>query len=133
MTSGIEFNKSYNSSYIMLPLQKMKDENGKTLMVCSSDKELDAKINARNSMANLDELRQADSDGDGVLTLEELRNCKDKTEFLENLEKAMAKFNSNPNMDYTKNRFEDWVGKSMENFNSNQNIDYSKCLFEEWV
>ena len=45
MTSGIEFNKSYNSSYIILPLPKMKDENGKTLVVCSADKELDAKIN----------------------------------------------------------------------------------------
>ena len=78
MTSGIEFNKSYNSSYIILPLPKMKDENGKTLVVCSADKELDAKINAKNSMKNLDELRQADTDGDGVLSLEELRNCKDR-------------------------------------------------------
>lgn len=45
MTSGIEFNKGYNSSYIILPLPKMKDENGKTLIVSSADKELDAKIN----------------------------------------------------------------------------------------
>ncbi len=109
MTSGIEFNKSYTSSYIMLPLPKMKDENGKVLIVSSADKELDAKINAKNSMANLDELRQADSDGDGVLSLEELRNCKDKTDFLKSLEKAMEKFNSNPNMDYSKSLFEEWV------------------------
>lgn len=105
MTSGIEFNKSYNSSYIILPLPKMKDENGKTLVVCSADKELDAK----NSMKNLDELRQADTDGDGVLSLEELRNCKNKTEFLEKLEIAMEKFNSNPSMDYSKSLFEDWA------------------------
>lgn len=109
MTSGIEFNKSYNSSYIILPLPKMKDENGKTLVVCSADKELDAKINAKNSMKNLDELRQADTDGDGVLSLEELRNCKNKTEFLEKLEIAMKKFNSNPSMDYSKSLFEDWA------------------------
>ena len=100
MTSGIEFNKSYNSSYIILPLPKMKDENGKTLVVCSADKELDAKINAKNSMKPLDELRQADTDGDGVLSLDELRNCKNKTEFLEKLEIAMEKFNSNPSMEF---------------------------------
>ena len=109
MTAGIEFNKSYTSSYIMMPLSKMKDENGKTLVVCSSDKELDAKINARNSMQNLDELRQADSDSDGILTLDEIKNCKNKSEFMKKLEQAMIKFNSNPNRDYTKNLFEEWV------------------------
>lgn len=109
MTAGIEFNKSYTSSYIMMPLPKMKDVNGKTLVVCSSDKELDAKINARNSMQNLDELRQADSDGDGILTLDEIKNCKNKSEFMEKLEQAMIKFNSNPNRDYTKNLFEEWA------------------------
>ena len=109
MTSGIEFNKSYTSSYMILPLPKMKDENGKTLIVCSSDKELDAKINAKNNMRNLDELRQADSDGDGVLTLNELKNYKNKSDFLNLIEKAMVKFNSNPNKDYSKILFEDWV------------------------
>ena len=39
MLSGIEFNKGYTSSYIMLPLNK----NG-MLTVVSTDKELDAKI-----------------------------------------------------------------------------------------
>lgn len=109
MTSGIEFNKGYNSSYIILPLPKMKDKNGKTLIVSSADKELDAKINAKNSMKNLDELRQADADGNGILSLDELRNCKNKTDFMKNLEKAMEKFNSSPNNDYTKNLFEEWV------------------------
>ena len=109
MTSGIEFNRGYDSSYIILPLPKMKDENGKTLMVCSSDKELDEKINARNSMQNLDELRQVDTDGDGILSLNELKNCKNKTDFMEKLEQAMTKFHSNPNQDYTKNLFEEWV------------------------
>ena len=109
MTAGIEFNKSHTSSYIVMPLPKMKDVNGKTLVVCSSDKELDEKINARNSMQNLDELREADSDDNGILTLDEIKNCKNKSEFMEKLEQAMTKFNSNPNRDYTKNLFEDWV------------------------
>lgn len=109
MTAGIEFNRGYNSSYIMLPLSKMKDENGKMWVVSSSDKELDAKINARNSMQNLDELRQADSNGDGILSLNEIKNCKNKSEFMEKLEQAMMKFNSNPNRDYSKNLFEEWV------------------------
>ena len=109
MTAGIEFNKSYTSSYIVMPLPKMKDVNGKTLVVCSSDKELDEKINARNSMQNLDELREADSDNNGILTLDEIKNCKNKSEFMKNLEQAMTKFNSNPNRDYTKNLFKEWV------------------------
>ena len=104
MTSGIEFNKGYTTSYIMMPLKKLDG-----LTVVSSDKELDAKINARQNMPHLDEMQQADSDGDGILTLKELRNCKNKTEFLTNLERAMEKFNSNPNRDYSKNLFEDWV------------------------
>lgn len=109
MTSGIEFNRGYNSSYIILPLSKMKDENGKTLIVCSEDKELDAKINAKNSMQNIDELKQADTDGNGILSLDELKNCKNKTDFMEKLEEAMTKFHTNPKQDYTKNLFEEWV------------------------
>ena len=104
MLSGIEFNKGYTSSYIMLPLNK----NG-MLTVVSTDKELDAKIKARNSIQNLDELREADTDGNGILSLEEIKNCKNKTDFLKKLELAMEKFNANLNRDYSKNLFEDWV------------------------
>lgn len=100
MTSGIEFNKSYTSSYIILPLNKL---NG--LTVISSNKELDAKINAKQNIPNLKELKQADSDGNGILTLEELKSCKNKTEFMTTLERAMEKFNSNPYKDYSKNLF----------------------------
>lgn len=104
MTSGIEFNKGYSTSYIMMPLKKLDG-----LTVISSDKELDAKINAKQNMPNLDEMHQADADGNGILTLDEIKNCKNKTEFLANLERAMEKFNSNPNKDYSINLFEDWV------------------------
>lgn len=104
MTSGIEFNKGYSTSYIMMPLKKLDG-----LTVTSSDKELDAKINAKQNMSNLDEMQQADADGNGILTLDEIKNCKNKTEFLANLERAMEKFNSNPNKYYSKNLFEDWV------------------------
>lgn len=104
MLSGIEFNKGYTSSYIMLPLSK----DG-MLTVKSDNPELDAKINARNSMQNLDELRDADADGNGILSLNEIKNCKNKTDFMTKLESAMEKFNANPNKNYTKNLFEDWV------------------------
>ena len=79
------------------------------ILLKSNFSELDAKINARNSMQNLDELRQADSNGDGILSLNEIKNCKNKSEFMEKLEQAMIKFNSNPNRDYSKNLFEEWV------------------------
>lgn len=109
MTTGIEFNKNYASSYIIMPLPKIKTENGQTMTVRCADKDLESKINAKNSMQNLDELRQADSDGNGILTLKEIKNCKNKSEFMEKLEQAMIKFNSNPSRDYAKNLFEDWV------------------------
>lgn len=104
MTSGIEFNKSYTSSYIMLPFNKL---NG--LTITSADKELDAKINARQNMTHLDELKQADTDGNGILSLNEIKACKNKTEFMTKLECAMEKFNSNPNRNYSRNLFEDWA------------------------
>lgn len=105
MTSGIEFNKSYNSSYIMVPLQKAM--NG--MSATSSDKNAEARINAKGSMSNLDEIRQADLDKNNILSLEELQKCENKSDFLKNLEKAMEKFNSNKNHDYSQNLFEYWV------------------------
>lgn len=104
MISGIEFNKSYNSSYILVPLQK---DNG--MSVISSDKNAEARINARSSMSNLDEIREADLDKNNILSLEELQKCENKSDFLKNLEKAMEKFNSNQNHDYSQNLFEYWV------------------------
>ena len=100
MLSGIEFNKGYTSSYIMLPLSK----DG-MFTVKSDNPELDAK----NSMQNLDELREADADGNGILSLNEIKNSKNKTDFMTKLESAMEKFNANPNKNYTKNLFEYWV------------------------
>lgn len=105
MTSGIEFNKSYTSSYIIMPLNK---NNGK-MTVQSTDKEAESRINLKNSMTNFDELKQVDADRNGIISLDELKNYKNKTEFMENLERAMEKFNANPNNDYTKNLFEEWV------------------------
>lgn len=43
MTSGIEFNKGYTSSYIIMPLSK---DNGR-MSVRSTDKEAEAKINTK--------------------------------------------------------------------------------------
>lgn len=50
-----------------------------------------------------------DKDRNNIISLDELKNYKNKTEFMENLERAMEKFNSNPNNDYTKNLFEEMV------------------------
>lgn len=104
MTSGIEFNKGYSSSYIMLPLSKY---NGKFTVQCKSE-DVDAKIDTKN-MRNFDDLRKADSNKDGVISLNELKNCKDKTDFMKMVELAMEKFNSNSSRDYSKNLFEYWV------------------------
>lgn len=105
MSFGIEFNKSYTSSYMILPLNK---NNGSMSVQCS-DKTSEIKINAKNLIKNLDELRQADTDKNNIISLNELSSCKNKTDFLEKLEIAMEKFNSNPNRDYTKNLFENWI------------------------
>ena len=58
---------------------------------------------------NYDELRQADTDKNGIISLNELKSCKNKTEFMEKLEFAMKAFNDNPNRDYTKKLYEEWI------------------------
>lgn len=88
-----------------MPLNK---NNGK-MTVQSTDKEAESRINLKDSMTNFDELKQVDADRNGFISLDELKNYKNKTEFMENLERAMEKFNANPNNDYTKNLFEEWV------------------------
>jgi len=105
MTSGIEFNKSYTSSYMLLPLKK---DNGQLSVSCS-DKVASEKINKRYFTNHVDKLREADVDKNNIISLDELKNCKNKTDFMKNLELAMEKFNTNPNMDYTKNLFNEYI------------------------
>ncbi len=105
MTSGIEFNRSYTTSYIMMPLSK----NNGNMTVQSTDKDAESKIKSKDSMKVFDELRQADTDKNGIISLNELKSCKNKTEFMEKLEFAMKAFNDNPNRDYTKKLYEEWI------------------------
>lgn len=105
MVSGIEFNKSYTSSYVILPLKK---DNGQLSVSCS-DKIATEKIKARDDMRYVDELREADIDKNNIISLNELKNSKNKTDFMKKLELAMEKFNANPNRDYTKNLFDEYI------------------------
>lgn len=105
MTSGIEFNKSYTSSYMLLPLKK---DNGQLSVSCL-DKNASEKISRRDFTNHVNELREADIDKNNIVSLNELKNYKNKTDFIETLERAMEKFNSNPNRDYTKNLFDEYI------------------------
>ncbi|MBQ3311622.1 hypothetical protein IJG72_06055 [bacterium] len=99
MSFNVVFNKGYDSSYMLLPLEKTY--NGLTV------KAQDSKIN-QNCLNKdiLNDLKQADADKNNVLTLDELKNSDIKSEFISKLEIAMQNFNSNANKDYSKNIFE---------------------------
>ena len=99
MSFNVIFNKGYDSSYMLLPLEKTY--NGLTV------KAQDSKIN-QNCLSKdiLNDLKQADTDKNNVLTLDELKNSDIKSEFISKLEIAMQNFNSNANKDYSKNIFE---------------------------
>lgn len=98
INSGLEFNKSYNGSYIILPLKK--EHNGLTVSTTSSTKEhhLDDKL--------LYELQVADHDKNHCLTLDEINNVPNKSEFFKKLQQAMQDFDLNSNRDYRENFFE---------------------------
>ena len=105
MTTGIEFNKSYTSSYLLLPLKK---DNGQFSVSCT-DEIASERIKTKDSITQIEELRNADIDWNNILSLNELKSCKNKTDFMEKLEQAMEKFNSNPERKYTKNLFEEYI------------------------
>lgn len=102
MTSSVTFNRGYTDNYMLLPLNRELNGMKVTLQQGSLEQ-------TESTMNNLDDLRQADKDGNGILSLKELKNCKDKTEFTKLVEEAMEKFSNNPAKDYSKSLFEYWV------------------------
>lgn len=102
MASGIELNRNYTDSYMLLPMNR--ERNGMKVVSQNESKE-----QSELPMDNLDDLKKADTDENGILTLNELKNCKDKTEFMQMIEDAMQNFINNPTKDYSKNLFEYWV------------------------
>ena len=89
INSSLEFNKGYNGSYIILPLKK--EYNGLTVSTASKTKEhdIDDKL--------LNELQVADRDKNYCLTLDEINNVSNKSEFLKKLKQAMQDIDLNSN------------------------------------
>ncbi len=98
MNYSVAFNKGYDSTYMFLPLQKTY--NGLNV------KSQNPSVNSNNfDKDTLNILKQADTDKNNILTLNELKNINNKNEFMLNLEKAMMQFNSNIDKDYSNNIF----------------------------
>ena len=87
MTSTISFNMGYNNNaYMFLPLNRV-NESG--LMVKSTH---DIPEPPEEIMNNLDDLRACDANHDGVLSLNELKNIKTKSEFAQTIMELMENF-----------------------------------------
>lgn len=98
MNYSVAFNKGYDSTYMFLPLQKTY--NG--LTVKSQNPSVDSN-NFDKDTLNI--LKQADTNKDNILSLNELKSFSNKSEFMFNMEKAMMQFNSNIDKDYSNNIF----------------------------
>ena len=79
----------YNGSYMLTPLPKTKTENGLEWSVKGNFEEEINKVvkkdEMKSMMGNLDDLRRADSNHDNIISLNELKACNDKSEFIEHL------------------------------------------------
>lgn len=99
MVSGLDFNIGYNGSYMLMPLSKTKIENGIEFTVKSNN--FDEEINKVNNesmkslMGNLDDIKRADSNQDNIISLNELRACDNKSEFMEHLIFELERFENN--------------------------------------
>ena len=87
MTSTISFNMGYNNNaYILLPLNKV---SGIGLTVKSTH---DIPEPPKEIINNLDDLRACDINHDNVLSLNELKNIKTKSEFAQTIMELMENF-----------------------------------------
>lgn len=87
MTSTISFNMGYNNNaYMLLPLNKTS-ENGLTVKSTHDIPEPSKEI-----MNNLDDLRACDTNHDSILSLNELKNIKTKSEFAQTIMELMENF-----------------------------------------
>lgn len=88
MVSSISFNMGYNGSYMIMPFAKTKNENGIDLSVNSNfhEEEINNDSNYKiASMDNLNDLKRADTDNNGMISLEELKACDNKSLLMERI------------------------------------------------
>lgn len=88
MVASASFNMGYNGSYMVMPLAKTKTENSIDFSVKSNFHE--EEINNENnykiaSMDNLNDLKRADTDNNGMISLEELKACDNKSLLMERI------------------------------------------------
>ena len=99
MVSSTNFNMGYNGGYMLLSMPKTKIESGAELSVKSNYHEEEICTNNKNNkqgmtslMGNLDDIRRADSNHDNIISLNELKTCDNKSEFMEHLIFELEKF-----------------------------------------
>ena len=89
MVSSAQFDMGYNDSYMVMPLSKTKIENNTEWTVKGNfEEEINKRIDKqeiKSLMGNLDDLRRADSNHDNIISLNELKACDNKSEFIEHL------------------------------------------------
>lgn len=92
MTSNISFNMGYNNNpYMILPLNRVS-ESGMKVVSSTPIPEPPEEI-----MNNLDDLKACDANKDNILSLDELRNNGEKTEFAQTMLELMQNFANNFN------------------------------------
>lgn len=84
MISNAVFNMGYNGSYMFLPLPKTKIEND-TEFIVNAKKNDKCDEDMKSLMGNLNDIKRADFNNDGIISLNELRECDNKSEFMEHL------------------------------------------------
>ena len=90
MITSNNVDMGYNGSYMLMPLQKTKVENGIefTVKAKNNEEEINKNIDCnaiKSLMGNLDDIRRADSNHDNIISLNELKMCDNKSEFMEHL------------------------------------------------
>ena len=89
MVSGTNFNIACNDSYMVMPLTKTKTEGSTEWSVKGNfEEEINKQINILNMksmMGNLNDIKRADTNHDNIISLNELRACDNKSEFMEHL------------------------------------------------
>ena len=87
MVSSIPMNMGYNNNpYIVMPLNKTCDDGMAVECSTPTTKFPDEFMN------NLDDIKAADADGNNIISLWELQNFEDKTEFAQAVLEIMEKY-----------------------------------------
>ena len=87
MVSSIPINMGYNNNpYIIMPLNKTT-ENGLTIKCTNPTTEFPEEF-----MNNINDIKEADADGNNIISLNELQGFEGKTEFAQTLLEIMEKY-----------------------------------------